>query len=206
MHKPPHGTMDWEQIYQAKPVETMHWYYPQLEQDIIDTLSSLGIKEGGLLDLGTGPGVQAIALAKLGFTVTATDIAPTAIRLAREKAVRAGVQVNFQQDDILNTQLEEHFDCIIDRGCFHAMAPHQRQNFVEQVFGLLKPGGVLIMKCFSDQEPGQHGPARFSPAQIREYFGQKFEVLSIEPALLLVAEGAPPQALLCLFKKSQADS
>lgn len=206
MHKPPHGKMDWEQMYQAKPVETMHWYYPQLEQDIIDTLNSLGIKEGKLLDLGTGPGVQAIALAKLGFTVTATDIAPTAIRLARERAAREGVQVNFQQDDILNTQLEEQFDSIIDRGCFHAMAPDQRQTFVEKVSRLLKPGGVLIMKCFSDQEPGRHGPARFSPAQIREYFGQMFEVLSIEPTLLLVAEGTPPKALLCVLRKDQVGS
>jgi chemotaxis methyl-accepting protein methylase len=69
---------------------------------------------------------QALHLARRGFTVTATDISEAAIRLAIEKAQKEGFEITWEQDDILDTQLDRQFDFIFDRGLFHVLAPERR--------------------------------------------------------------------------------
>lgn len=71
---------DWEQLYQQEPVEQMPWYYTQLDHDVARTLAEFKWTTGSLLDWGTGPGTQAIALAQRGFKVTATDISSVSAR------------------------------------------------------------------------------------------------------------------------------
>src|SRR4051812_5329081 len=74
----------WDERYQQQAVETMPWFYPELDDDLRQALDQRGLRSGSALDLGTGPGTQAMQLAQRGFTVTATDISEAAIRLARE--------------------------------------------------------------------------------------------------------------------------
>jgi methylase of polypeptide subunit release factors len=64
-----------------------------------------------VLDLGTGTGILAIALAKVGIDVVATDISAAAIRNARENAVRNGVRFECCQSDLLDS-VEGRFDLI----------------------------------------------------------------------------------------------
>ena len=73
------GLGSWEELYSSKDAESMPWFYDKLDPDLEKALVDLGIKEGRFLDVGTGPGTQAIALAKMGFHVTGTDISETAI-------------------------------------------------------------------------------------------------------------------------------
>lgn len=56
----------------------MPWFNPELDEDLENALDELGLRSGSALDLGTGPGTQAIHLARRGFDVTATDISETA--------------------------------------------------------------------------------------------------------------------------------
>jgi 2-polyprenyl-3-methyl-5-hydroxy-6-metoxy-1,4-benzoquinol methylase len=77
--------------------------------------------QGTALDLGTGPGTQAMALAERGFQVTATDLSVTAIQKAQKQAQEKGLNVSFVQDDILNSTLDQKFDFVLDRGCFHGV-------------------------------------------------------------------------------------
>lgn len=53
------------------------------------------LSKGALLEVGSGPGTQAIELAKRGFRVTATDISSTAVAKAEERASKEGVPVHF---------------------------------------------------------------------------------------------------------------
>jgi hypothetical protein len=66
----PHGL--WDERYKDQPVETMPWFYADLDADLAQALDRLGIGSGKALDLGTGPGTQAIALAKRGLDVTSS--------------------------------------------------------------------------------------------------------------------------------------
>ena len=61
-------------------------------------------QQGKLIDLCTGSGCIAIALKKAfpQADVTAVDISPAALEIARQNAQSNGVDVEFVQDDILN--------------------------------------------------------------------------------------------------------
>lgn len=46
----------------------------------------------------------------------------------------------------------------------------------------LKPGGKLFLLCFSDEEPGDHGPRRITRREIEGAFAEGWAIESIEPS------------------------
>src|SRR5262245_41800611 len=196
-HEFPH----WEELYQEREVESMPWFNPELDDDLESALDELALQRGSALDLGTGPGTQAIELARRGFAVTATDISEAAIRLASEKTQKQGIEIAWKQDDILDTRLDRQFDLIFDRGCFHVLAPERREDYVRIVSDLLKTGGYLFLKCFSRLQPGEQGPYRFTPEQIRETFGSRLSVLSIKETVYQGTLDPLPRALFCTMRR-----
>jgi len=187
----------WEELYQQQEVESMPWFNPELDEDLENALDELGLRGGSALDLGTGPGTQAIHLARRGFAVTATDISEAAIRLASEKSRKQGLEITWAQDDILDTRLDQQFDLIFDRGLFHVLEPERRGDYVRLVSGLLKTGGYLFLKCFSQLQPGERGPYRFTPEQIRQIFDSRLSVLSIKETVYQGTLDPLPRALFC---------
>jgi 2-polyprenyl-3-methyl-5-hydroxy-6-metoxy-1,4-benzoquinol methylase len=193
----------WDAVYQQQAIETMPWFYPALDDDLQQALDQLGLRGGRALDLGTGPGTQAMQLARRGFDLTATDISEAAIQRARAEAEAQGLTLTWQQDDILSSQLAEPFDLIFDRGCFHVLPPEQRQVYASTVTGLLKPGGYLFLKCFSHLQPGTQGPHRFTPEQIREIFGSRLQVRSVEETVYQGTLDPLPRALFCVLQQKE---
>lgn len=192
----------WDERYQQQAVETMPWFYPGLDDDLRQALDQLGLHTGHALDLGTGPGTQAMQLARRGFEVTATDISAAAIRLAREKAEAQGLSITWQQDDILSTRLTGPFDLIFDRGCFHVLPPDRRPEYVATVAGLLKPGGFFFLKCFSHRQPGTQGPNRFRPEEIQAIFGSQLAVRSIVETVYQGTLDPLPRALFSVMQRA----
>ncbi|MDA3932275.1 MAG: peptide chain release factor N(5)-glutamine methyltransferase [Tenericutes bacterium] len=68
-----------------------------------------------LVDVGTGSGCLAIALAKEepNFNVTATDISNEALDLAKENAELLGVDIDFYQGDMIQPILGQKFDILV---------------------------------------------------------------------------------------------
>jgi cyclopropane fatty-acyl-phospholipid synthase-like methyltransferase len=198
-HQLPH----WEEFYQANQLETMPWFNPELDADLERALDELGLQSGAALDLGTGPGTQAVQLTRRGFTVTATDISAAAIGQAQAKAGEEGPAITWVQDDILATRLDQQFDLIFDRGCFHVLTPEQRPEYVRTVSRLLRSGGYLCLKCMSRLQPGEVGPYRFTPEQVREIFGDQLAVLSIDDTVYQGTLDPPPHALFCVMRREQ---
>ncbi|HEX5081264.1 MAG TPA: methyltransferase domain-containing protein [Blastocatellia bacterium] len=201
-HEFPH----WEDLYREQEIESLPWFNPELDDDLEKALGEFGLRSGSALDLGTGPGTQAIHLARRGFAVTATDISEAAIRLASEKARKEGIEITWEQDDILDTRLDGQFDLIFDRGLFHVLASERRQDYVRTVSGLLKTGGYLFLKCFSRLQPGEQGPYRFTPEQIREIFGSRLSVLSIKETVYQGTLDPLPHALFCIMRKRKIEA
>lgn len=192
---------DWEQLYQDKNVESMPWFNPDIDPDLDQALIKLNLYAGTGLDLGTGPGTQAIALAERGFQVTATDLSDTAVQQALDKAKEKGLDISFKQDDILHSNLNQEFDFVFDRGCFHVLPPERRQDYIRVVHRLIKSKGYLFLKCFSHLEKSESGPYRFTPEQIKEIFSSRFNVCSVGETVYQGTLDPLPRALFCILEK-----
>jgi SAM-dependent methyltransferase len=192
---------DWETLYKSQKVETMPWYNENLDFDLEEELDRRKITSGKFLDLGTGPATQAMLLAKRGFNVTGSDVSEAAIK--RAKTVYANEKdANFVVDNILNSKLKENeFDYIFDRGCFHILSPADRQICISKIKGILKDKGILFLKCFSDKEPRQEGPYKFSQGEIRELFSKYFIIDSIKETVYQGTLNPLPKALFAVMIK-----
>lgn len=193
---------DWEKLYQDQNVESMPWFNPNLDPDLDQALTKLNLHSSTALDLGTGPGTQAIALAQRGFQVTASDLSSTAIEKAQAIAKQKDLDISWQQDDILNSNLDQKFDFVLDRGCFHVLPPERRPDYVRVVDSLIKPNGYLFLKCFSHLETREGGPYRFTAEQIKEIFGSRFNVISVEDTVYQGTLDPFPRALFSILEKS----
>lgn len=198
---PPGGFPDWDHLYKQQRSDTLPWFYAGLDPDLEAALARHGLTRGHLLDLGTGPGTQAIELATRGFDVTGTDISATAVSQAIDRAAASGVDVNFVQDDVLAPRLHGHFDAVFDRGCFHVMDPGDRPTYVASVAAWLGPGSFLFLKTFSAQQPGTVGPHRFTPDMLRDIFAAGFELLSADETVYQGTLDPLPRALFCVLRR-----
>jgi 2-polyprenyl-3-methyl-5-hydroxy-6-metoxy-1,4-benzoquinol methylase len=191
----------WEDLYKVVDVEVLPWFSPDLDEDLDKALAELKITKGHFLDIGTGPATQAIALAKRGFKVTATDISETAIEKGRDRASHERLVIDFKQDDIVSSHLRRKFDLAFDRGCFHVLIPKKRARYRDIVSRLIKPGGYLFLKCFSYKQPGTEGPYRFKPEEIKRTFKSQFDIISIKDTSFKGNRQPNPQALFCVMRK-----
>jgi cyclopropane fatty-acyl-phospholipid synthase-like methyltransferase len=192
----------WEGLYATSDVSTLPWYTPNLDADIEQSLKDHARKGSKILDLGTGPATQARNLAKRGFEVVGTDISPSAIKKAKASAKAAGLSIEFRVDDILKSKLEANLvDLIVDRGVFHVLPPEKRPTYVATVHRVLRPNGWLLLKCFSDKEPGTYGPYRIAAKELRGYFQGKFEVQSIRDTVFQGTLEPYPRALFATFRR-----
>ncbi len=193
------------------------WFCPSLDPDIARYLAVQRTPNAKVLDLGTCSGPQAIELAKLGYNVVGTDISETAIAKALEEKAKLAddVQLEFLIDDILDSKLEnEAFDYVFDRGCFHCICFFGFEDYLNTIHRILKPGGVLLLKCMSDKEQrfrdyNQFGevkvpmPAHLNAEEIHKIFdNDKFTVESIKDSYFYSSTINPAaQATLSIIHK-----
>ncbi|WP_405947641.1 class I SAM-dependent methyltransferase [Streptomyces prunicolor] len=135
---------------------------------------------GRALDLGCGPGRNALQLAAWGFEVDGVDLSPTAVAWAEERArgrdlgrdlgrVETGVgggegegpRIRFHCGDVFAlapTQLPGPYDLVYDSGCFHHLPPHRRISYLALLDQVLAPGGHFALTCFAAGGMGSELP------------------------------------------------
>lgn len=164
-----------------------------------------------MLDIGTGPGTQALALARAGFVATGSDISKSAIAAALKatEVERAnGLPLTYLVDDLLDTKLAAgSFDVVVDRGVFHSMTPQTRDTYVKNVANMLKPEiGLLILGAFSTVQPENMGPDtmgphRFTKEDIVAALGSHFDVLSQKDAYYYGSVEPRPKIIFSVFRR-----
>lgn len=103
-----------------------------------------------VLDVGAGPGRYAIELARRGHRVTAGDLSPRQVEIARERIAEAGAGNAIEEAGVLDARhlgrfADAAFDAVLALGPFyHLKSEEERQRAAAEAARVLRPGGLLF--------------------------------------------------------------
>ncbi|HEY7431344.1 MAG TPA: class I SAM-dependent methyltransferase [Streptosporangiaceae bacterium] len=183
------GAAWWDRFYadRAKPVP---FFAAKPDENLVSHIEGGTLLPGRVLEVGCGPGRNAVYLAAAGFEVDAVDLSPAAVAWGEERAREAGADVRFRCGDVFSLDLPaRRYSLVYDSGCLHHLPPHRRVSYLNLLDRVLLPGGHLGVTCFAagamgselpDEElyrqAGLHGGLAFTPAELRWLFSDFTEV------------------------------
>lgn len=174
------GAASWETIYQA---DDAGWDLGEaspplccfVAEKILPSFADASASR--VLVPGCGSGHDLLPLAQCGYQVIGADFAPTAVRLAQQRAADAGVQNHVQvlEIDVIGEDLciadkgatdnninNNSIDWIFDHTFFCALLPQQRAAYAQAYKRMLKNGGevwALNMRTkFANRQPYDCSP------------------------------------------------
>ncbi len=165
---------DWEARYQAKDVP---WEKGEASPGLVDFLAAHPVLERGTVCVpGCGTGHDVRVWAKAGFDAVGLDIAPSAVRLAREWSAAAGLEVRIELGDFLKENPPFTFDWLFEHTFFCAIDPSERDDYVKAVLRWLKPAGAYLAVNYliPDTEGPPFGTTR---EELMDRFSPHFDLL-----------------------------
>lgn len=137
---------------------------------------------GAVLDAGCGTGENALFLAGRDHRVLGIDRAAAAVERAMAKGRERGLEAEFLVWDALRAdELGRVFDTVVDVGLFHTFADDERVPYARALAGAVRPGGHLLLLCWSERNEWGFGPRRVTHMEIRGTFHDGWAVEGIEP-------------------------
>jgi SAM-dependent methyltransferase len=115
------------------------------------------VPAGRALDLGSGPGRNAIWLARHGWQVTAVDASAVGLAQARQRAAVAGVELETVVADLLVLEpARASFDLVLMANLH--VAPADRPGLFARAAAAVAPGGHLLVVGHHLDSLGRVGP------------------------------------------------
>ncbi|MFE6052177.1 class I SAM-dependent methyltransferase [Kitasatospora sp. NPDC056446] len=189
----------WDRFYADRSADRP-FFVPKPDENLVSYLDRGLLSPGRALDLGCGPGRNAVHLASHGFDVDAVDLSSTAVDWAEERAREAGVgagsgaALRFHRASIFEARLpHDRYDLVYDSGCLHHLPPHRRIGYLALLDRVLAPGGHFAVTVFAagamgSEQPdeelyrlgGLAGGLAWSPDELRSLF-DGFVPLEVRP-------------------------
>ena len=163
----------WESRYQAAD---MPWEKGGPSPGLVDFLgANPELPPATVCVPGCGTGHDVRVWAGAGFEAFGFDIAPSAIRLSRERTRAAGLSAQFELADFLHSEPPQCFDWLFEHTLFCAIQPEERDAYIEAVLRWLRPGGqyLAVNYLIPDQDGPPFGTTR---AELMARFGPHFEL------------------------------
>lgn len=185
---------EWDRAYRDGTHECQ-WDTPWAAPELAGALSVIRPPRGSrALDIGCGTGSDAVFMAALGLSVTGVDLSLTALELAEQRARTAGVEVQWLAGDALSLPVASgSIDLATDRGCLHHIPDADRPRYASEVFRVLRPGGLVLLRGMS--EAGRH-KYPVTPEAVRAHFAEPmFTVRHAGPFDMVGGSGFTPATL-----------
>lgn len=127
-----------------------------------------------ILDLGCGRGRHSINLYNKGYNVTGIDLSEQAIKKAREKARKQGLEdLTFKVRD-MRDPLPETFDAIVNLFTTFGYFESDEENagVFDSVEKMLKPGGIFVQDFLNAEKVRKS----FSPSDEGSFYGIEYKI------------------------------
>lgn len=173
----------WDEAYSTGSYR-QQWGISYPSQELVSFIATnLFSKHSVVLDIGCGAGQETIFLAKQGFRVIGVDLSPEGLKIAKENAMNAGVDVDFHLASATDLPIDDHsIDMVNDRGCFHVIPNSQRSAYAQSLARVLKPGGTIFLRGCRNIEDDHFNAV--TPSVIQKYFDHDFSWNTILPIQL----------------------
>ncbi|CNK40450.1 3-demethylubiquinone-9 3-methyltransferase [Yersinia frederiksenii] len=113
-----------------------------------------------VLDLGCGPGFYSQLLAQRGFHCTGVDFSPASIEYARQQSLAAGLNIEYQQQDVREYSPAQPFDFIMMTfGEINVFSATEARDLLRRCAQWLAPGGKLLVEVHDFDEIKRQGLA-----------------------------------------------
>ena len=115
-----------------------------------------------LLEIGCGPGGDALFFQNQGLRVLAVDNAPTMVKLTAEKGIPARILDCYNLDEI-----NERFDAVYTMNCLLHIPKRDLDQVLDLISGRLNENGIMYIGIWGDQnfegiwEKDRYEPKRF---------------------------------------------
>jgi ubiquinone/menaquinone biosynthesis C-methylase UbiE len=193
-------TYDWDSAYKNRDFEHWELNYPSPELSALVAAGFFG-KHARILDVGCGGGLDSIFLAQLGFNVIGVDISSAALKIAKRRAAKAHVTVDWRFGSVLELPVEdETIDFVTDRGLFHLVKDGDRPKYSLEVHRVLKLHGRVLLRGASEKSAAQD---RFNPVTeeaMLKFFSPKFEIGPVIPFPMFSIVGVMDGKIVVLKK------
>jgi SAM-dependent methyltransferase len=155
------------------------WDTGRPSTELVRTLDAGLLPGKSALEFGCGTGTNAIELACHGYRVTAVDLVDIPIERAREKARRAGVDIDFHVGDLTRLDLGGPYDVLFDSGVYHGIRMRDLAGFLKTLKRVSRRGTRWLSLAGNAREPGPVGPPTVREEDIRAELGPLFNVLDL---------------------------
>jgi len=114
---------------------------------LLEIVTSPSLRHKHILEIGCGPGIDLIHLAATGARVTAIDLTPEGVFLARRHLELRGLQATVREGNAERLQFDDGaFDMVYSHGVLHHTVDTQRA--INEAWRVLKPGGEAIIMLY----------------------------------------------------------
>jgi ubiquinone/menaquinone biosynthesis C-methylase UbiE len=141
--------VDWKKVYKEGKA---HWADDMQPSKFAQGFAQKLIDQGkkSILEIGCGNGRDSILFALAGLNVTAIDLVPEAIEIAKDNAKNAGVEIEFKVGTAESLEFSDaSFDSVFTLSVLHST---DMAKSIPEVYRVLKNKGLSLIYIYSNVE------------------------------------------------------
>ena len=156
--------------------ENIPWARQAVNPLLQSYLDDEEVHQGKALVIGCGLGDDAMALAKVGYAVTAMDVSQTALDLAQARFPNANI--DFKKQDVF--EYKEQFDFVFEAFTIQSLPIEFREKMVKAVANTVAKNGKLLLVAHKREAMFDGPPWPLTQEEVDLFKAEGFRELSHE--------------------------